>query len=484
MRRLHFAIVPALLFPSLAQAYFTTFSGWSKDGSYYVKTTAGTDGMESPVLCLTVPGKIPKTWPKGAPRPEEDDGCVGLGEEGGGASPEVIAKAQSWVGSGVNGPAGANVTFKKVGESGALTVTVPGKPPVYHQWDLIRGHYKLSIIGISWAPGLQAVAVTVAPPPAKGVEEGYGPPQEMEVIRLDAGAPLDSHVVAVEANRRGMKAYRAKDWSGAAKEFRAAIASDGEWVTPHYNLACVAALQHDVVATAEQLEWLQKSDSPDAKTRLKKAQTDPDLASARGEPKVVAILGAAPAGPDFARASGLVLTAWSDKVDPDAPAQLARLPEPHQTCEDGRTFSLTGELVAEHRGPGRVLVSWGEGIAVVDVGNRQLARVDLGDCEGAMNHLRGVGLAQLVPDEDPEIVVSATYGGRRNYTDTIFIYKRYGTKLEQIWTGDIWAEQADGAHPGKVAFLPDGSITYRAPGEKREKHYRWNAAKRAFTPSK
>ncbi len=39
------ALLPVLLFPSLAQAYFTTFTGWSKDGTYYVKVSAGTDGM-------------------------------------------------------------------------------------------------------------------------------------------------------------------------------------------------------------------------------------------------------------------------------------------------------------------------------------------------------------------------------------------------------------------------------------------------------
>ncbi len=434
---------------------------------------------------MTIPGPVPKSWPKGAPRPADDESCVGLSDEVGAASPEDMAKAQSWVGGGATAPVGAKVSLRKEGERGILTVTAPGKPPLVHQWELIRSHYKLVISGISWAPGLQAVAVTVGPPSSPNDEpaDGYGPPQEMEVIRLDAGAPKDSHVAATEANRRGMKAYHAKDWSGAAKEFKAAIASDGEWVQPRYNLACVAALQHDLAGALEQLDWLRKADNPDAKARLKKAETDPDLASVRGDAKIAAILGTPPA-PDFARKVGINLIAWTDKPDPAAPGQLGKLPAPHLDCDDKTAYSLTGELVTEHRGPERLLVSWSEGIAIIDIGNRQLGRIDLGDCEGSMNHVEAVGLAQLVPDADPEIVVWATYGGRRTYTDTIFVYKRNGTKIEQIWTGDSISVEVGNEKVGKIDFLPDGGIAYRAPGTKREKHFRWDAGKRQFVVGK
>ncbi len=97
--------------------------------------------------------------------------------------------------------------------------------------------------------------------------------------------------LARRANARGMKAYRAKDYPGAAKQFEEAIAADSGFVNGHYNRACVAGLQDDKQTALRELKWLAASPDPAAKAKLKKAATDPDLRSLSGDPEVKALLG-------------------------------------------------------------------------------------------------------------------------------------------------------------------------------------------------
>jgi hypothetical protein len=96
---------------------------------------------------------------------------------------------------------------------------------------------------------------------------------------------------AKRANVVGMKAYRAKNYALATKKFRDAIAADVSFVTAHYNLACVAALQNDKQTAIAELKWLAASADPQAKAKLKKAATDPDLRSLAGDAEAKALLG-------------------------------------------------------------------------------------------------------------------------------------------------------------------------------------------------
>jgi hypothetical protein len=108
--------------------------------------------------------------------------------------------------------------------------------------------------------------------------------------------PEVSRTAALHArkiNASGMRAYRGKKLAHAMKLFREAIAADGEFVTAHYNLACVAALQGDKATALAELKWLSKSADPDAKVKLAKAATDPDLRSLADDPDAKAYLGGA-----------------------------------------------------------------------------------------------------------------------------------------------------------------------------------------------
>lgn len=106
-----------------------------------------------------------------------------------------------------------------------------------------------------------------------------------------AGAPTPAAVAKV-ANARGMKRYRAKDFASAAAAFSEAIKADDSLVVAHYNLACVASLQHDTTTALLQLEWLAASADPAAKARLDKARVDPDLTFVReSAPRARALVG-------------------------------------------------------------------------------------------------------------------------------------------------------------------------------------------------
>jgi len=97
--------------------------------------------------------------------------------------------------------------------------------------------------------------------------------------------------LARRANANGMKAYRAKNFVVATKKFNDAIAADASLVTAHYNLACVAALQGDKPTALRELKWLSASTAPEAKAKLKKGATDPDLQSLATDPEAKALLG-------------------------------------------------------------------------------------------------------------------------------------------------------------------------------------------------
>jgi hypothetical protein len=90
-----------------------------------------------------------------------------------------------------------------------------------------------------------------------------------------------------------MRKLKAKDWAGAAADFRAAIERFSNHVKAHYNLACLASLTGDRATALAELRWLAASDLPEATAKLRKARTDPDLRSLRDDPDVKAILASA-----------------------------------------------------------------------------------------------------------------------------------------------------------------------------------------------
>jgi hypothetical protein len=98
-------------------------------------------------------------------------------------------------------------------------------------------------------------------------------------VLLLAAAPRAraDRAAAKKLNGEGMSAYRKKAWSDAVDKYRAAIAADPEFVTAHYNLACALSLAGEVEPAMVELRWLAASSDAEAKAKIKKALTDPDL---------------------------------------------------------------------------------------------------------------------------------------------------------------------------------------------------------------
>lgn len=95
---------------------------------------------------------------------------------------------------------------------------------------------------------------------------------------------------ASELNTRAMRKLRAKDFAGAAADFRAAIALDPGHVKAHYNLACLASLTKDRETALAELRWLASSGLPEAAQKIAKAARDPDLAYIRSDPEAQKLL--------------------------------------------------------------------------------------------------------------------------------------------------------------------------------------------------
>jgi hypothetical protein len=232
-------------------------------------------------------------------------------------------------------------------------------------------------------------------------------------------------------------------------------------VIPHYNLACVAALQHDVPGAVAELDWLTHSADPAARASLQKALTDEDLASVRDDPRVRALLGpaapAAAAGPAVTRKLGLSVLAWTDKPTATAEGE-------NDDCRELRSFTLDQTGVPGWR---QLAGSYDDGIQILGDKGKVLASGAEQPC------LLGLGLAQVVPDDELEIVVHRIEQvGRGAYDEQIAVFKRNGAKLDEIFTGTL----------PHITFAPDGTIRYRDPDAKKEQRLHWDGTKHKFVP--
>jgi len=95
-----------------------------------------------------------------------------------------------------------------------------------------------------------------------------------KVLSMDPG-----HVEAL--NNRGVLYLQEKNYSAARKCFEKAIRLKADYVDPYYNLACVCAVQGQVL---QGLRYLGKAISMDPDVK-KWAKEDPDLEGLRGDPR-------------------------------------------------------------------------------------------------------------------------------------------------------------------------------------------------------
>lgn len=316
-------------------------------------------------------------------------------------------------------------------------------------------------------------------------------PQSTPPGGAQAAPAAPDRAAARAANVLGMKAYKAKDYAAAGEKFKSAIAADPGFPLPHYNLACVAALTGDKDTARGQLEWLARSTEPQARRTLIKASRDPDMKALADDPQAQKILQWAGVFPGYR-----ALALDGDAADGDA-KRLAKAGGGHgDECDgDASAFVVTrllkGELAPDRPGLETLLVSLADGPAVFDAGGKLVATGDKldGECVGSQAGLHHVSLGQVVPDDEPELVVHYASGGRANFSEQIDIVKRRADKLVTILSAVIETyERVEGDSPGagedeeyndrsesgSLTLEPDATIRYRAPGKKQAKTLRWD----------
>jgi hypothetical protein len=256
-----------------------------------------------------------------------------------------------------------------------------------------------------------------------------GPRAAVATSTPDAASAAPDPRGARAANLAGMKRYRAKDYAGAATQFRAAIAADPAHVLAHYNLACVAALQGDRAAALAQLDWLGHSADPRAKAALAKAGKDADLRLLAADPAFKALVAAAydEWGPVIGGYHPLV---EGRKASPREEQLLTKALGPCDGACERPAMALEADLVADRPGPETVVAEEERGVAIFDQAGELVAsrKEPFGD----VRNDSVISVGQVVPDAEPEIVLLETTGRPASFTQQIVVLKRRGTELATI----------------------------------------------------
>jgi hypothetical protein len=300
--------------PAMAQrrGYFDDFIGWSPDHTFYVMTTAGTDGMAAPVLCLSKKDVAPPTWPKKVPLPTDDpDGCTERWDmmfpDDNTPADKLVDAAQKLVvaaKTATKGPKGETVDVHRAsGEVIEVSVSRKGKR-------IARGYFELKYASLAppdttatyWRADGGAVAVVAAYTPSDQENPGYGPPSYLVVLPLDGSAanaptPKSKRQQAQALNVDGMKSLTTKKLDQAQKQFQQATEADDTFMLAYYNLACAASLRKDKAASLAALRSLASSDDKDAKKYLAQGLTDHDLDFIAQDPEGAKLLKRKPAKP-------------------------------------------------------------------------------------------------------------------------------------------------------------------------------------------
>ena len=489
----NFALAMALLWPTVAAANrIEEFLGWSADGTAYgyVDLNDG-DGNEDVLLCRTEESVAPPSWPAGIPPANP---CSGLTCDDSGHCKGVkkrkalLAKYLVPQKPVKSGPQGQVVKLRKLGNK--LRVDVGNK------WlDLELDQYQASeestLGNVFWRADGGAVAVELVTA-GSGVTLYVRSISSLSVSDAKSSARESARV----ANIRGMQLHKAKDWNGSAAQFRTAISADPDWVTPRYNLACALGQMKDVEGAKQQLLWLSKSPLADARRRLEKGKTDEDLSAVRTDPQIRALLGlsaepatnpaattAAPAATApqetasaaaskgqgggttaFTKAMNLPVLAWTDQAVEEEEGE-------GNDCQMTRSFKLNAQKLT-------VTGSYEEAISILNPKGKTIAHYQGESC------LLGIGLAQLVPDEDPEIVVHRRVQvGRGAYEVELVVLKRAGDKLVEVFVAALPdGIDATWQRTPNLKFESDGSILHRDPYKPKAKEQRffWDETKRKF----
>lgn len=155
--------------------------------------------------------------------------------------------------------------------------------------------------------------------------------------------------------------------------------------------------------------------------------------------------GASATDEDAAALAGLRPLAPECDADPDTATRLA----------------LTGDVDATRPGPERVIVSLSHGVVAPPLRSAE----PFADCGGSQSELGGAWVGQVVPDEELEIVVTATSGGKNFGAETLHVFKRRDDRLVEILAHTLTEYEGDAETSFPIERREDGSIVVTREGK-------------------
>lgn len=129
-------------------------------------------------------------------------------------------------------------------------------------------------------------------------------------------------------------------------------------------------------------------------------------------------------------------------------------------------------------------------MVVLDSAGKVLIEGPSRSCEGSQSGISDVSIGQVSSDDEPEIVIHYTSGGRAEYSEQVAVFKRKGKEIVNVldvtlsensrtWKAseESWEEFSSS---GKLSLSPDWIVRYRGEGGKTNEAKKWDAAKFDF----
>lgn len=466
------------------------FLGFSEDASVYaIYSTNSATTQDHTDICYADPAAPGSYWPEGMARPAPKTRCAVGTCNAKGFCKDADARRERMLAvlkkpeAREAGPGGEAVRIEESGGAWVVNTVAAGK--AFEIARFVKGEeftpefVPLKLGRVFWSADGKTVAVELYGDGRRIVVARVGVAAQTAPVAAAPPVSAAARKLAVQTNDAGMKLYRAKDWKRAAALFKTAVATDPNYITARYNLACVSSLIADRAGAIEQLRWLVKSSDPQAKQKLQKAPTDSDLAWILRDAEARNLLAgaAAPSAPPTEQGAGD--SGWarelpgfrpsaSGETNDGARAALAALPGEHDTMCDpgdetqGRAFELKSAA-------GLVRASLRDGVALFDGAGKPVATAASLGCTvpgASQDELQRLAAGQVVADPDPEYVILYSNGGRASFVQTLAVYKQKGNRLVSVFAGNVLEVAGGKDKTGAVTLGADGTIQYKAPGKK------------------
>jgi hypothetical protein len=167
---------------------YDTFLGWSADGSYWGRTSAGRDGVARAVICRSPDANEETgTWPDEL-SPPGPSGCALLCARVD-ECPDVMEHADQMLDKadwGIRGPGGERVRVRGDGKHAHVTVECRGKVIAQKTFAFDGPVAAYDLLGINWRldGGVVAVEIPTAPSPDYQLVVAPDPPSHLVVLAV------------------------------------------------------------------------------------------------------------------------------------------------------------------------------------------------------------------------------------------------------------------------------------------------------------